>query len=189
MRRFAIFVLTALVVITVAPVTHATQVIYKSPRQLGQESALVVQGRVASVRSFWNPQRTKIFTETIVAVDASFKGQAGTTVSLLQLGGEVDGVRVSVHGALRWQLDEEVLLFLEPYSGGTYHVSGFSQGKYKIERDPRTGEPFVRQAAAEGIEFVSTPNGDPSVVKGTGDKVKVSDFIDYVFSGEKGGQR
>lgn len=189
MRRFAIYVLTALVVVTVAPVTHATQVIYKSPQQLGEESALVVQGRVASVRSFWNPQRTKIYTETIVAVDDTFKGRSASTVSLLQLGGEVDGVRVSVHGALNWRLGEEVLLFLEPYTGGSFHVSGFSQGKYEIERDPRTGEPFVRQAAAPGVQLVGGSGTDANTIKGTADKMKVSDFVDYAVGGAKGGQR
>ena len=188
MRRFAIYVLTAFVIVTVAPATHATQVIYKSPQQLGEESALVVQGRVASVRSFWNPQRTKIMTETIVAVDETFKGRAGETVSLLQLGGEVDGIRSSVHGALKWHAEEEVLLFLEPYVGDSFHVSGFSQGKYHIERDPRTNEPFIHQAGLGGIELVGAPLGGPATVKGSTDKVKVSDFIEHVLGG-KGGAR
>lgn len=188
MRRFAIYVLTALVFVTVAPVTHATQVIYKSPQQLGEESALVVQGRVASVRSFWNPQKTKIFTETIVAVDETFKGAPSRTVSLLQLGGEVNGVRTNVHGALRWRVDEEVVLFLEPYVEGNYHVSGFSQGKYNVVRDPQTGEPFIRQAALGGIELVGAPNDGPATIKGSSDKVRVSDFIENVLGG-KGGSR
>jgi hypothetical protein len=36
-------------------------------------------------------------------------------------------------------------------------VAGFSQGKFRIERDPETGEPFVRTQRAEGIQILGAP--------------------------------
>jgi hypothetical protein len=50
-------------------------------------------------------------------------------------------------------------LFLEPYTQGTFAVSGFSQGKFKIERDPYTGEAYIRRPALEGAQFVGVPDG------------------------------
>ena len=88
----------------------ATQVIYQTPQQLGEKSSLVVQGRVTAVESFWNDKGTKIFTRTTVSVQESFKGAGPSTVDILQLGGVVGTVKVTVHGALQWSEGEEVLV-------------------------------------------------------------------------------
>ena len=153
--------LACLLVAAAAPGT--TYVRELSAKQLGDQASAVVSGKVAGVRSFWNARHTKIFTEIAVQTEQTFKGSppAGGTVTLLQLGGVVDNVRVSVQGALAWQPGEEVLLFLEPSNPGRYQVSGFSQGKLPIERDPATGEVFVRQiplGAQDGVQAVQ-PGG------------------------------
>jgi hypothetical protein len=137
----------------------ATQVLYRTPRELGAESALVVRGEVVEVRSYWNEKRTKVFTSARVAVGETYKGGGVSTVDVVQLGGVVDNVKVTVHGALSWREGEEVVLFLEPYDGSSassaaFQVSGFSQGKFSVERDPRTGKEFVSRPEASGVELV-----------------------------------
>jgi hypothetical protein len=147
----------------------ATQIYHRTARELGQQSELVVRGKVTEVRSYWNDTHTKIFTETTVAADEAYKGQAGAVVRLTQLGGTVDNVKVTVSGALYWKQGEEVLLFLEPYSRGTYHVSGFSQGKFTIERDAKTGKAFVHQAPLGDVEVLgaaSNQSVSPAVQRG-----------------------
>ncbi len=123
-------------------IVDATQVVSLTPRQLGEQSELVVRGKVVDVRSFWNDKRTKIYTTTRIAVDESYKGSGSGMVDLLQMGGVVDDVKVTVHGALEWRTGEEVLLFLESPDGRSFQVSGFSQGKFNIKRNTRTGEAF-----------------------------------------------
>ena len=139
---------------------YATQIIHRSPKQMGQESPLVVQGKVSSVHSFWNEKQTKIFTETVIDIDQTFKGQTRRSAAILQLGGVVDNVRMTVHGALNWKQGEEVLLFLEEYDSDRYRVAGFSQGKFNIERDPATGEPFISRPAIEGSGVLGAPGKD-----------------------------
>ena len=153
----ATVVSTALIVLSPLAVC-ATQIYYRSVRELGSQSQLVVRGHVVGVRSYWNDRQTKIFTETTIATDESYKGKAGATVKLTQLGGTVGNMKVTVSGALYWRPGEEVLLFLEPYTAGTFHVSGFSQGKFTVERDPDTGEPFVRQADAGDVQMLGAPS-------------------------------
>ena len=141
---------------------RATQVIERTPQQLGEQSSLVVRGRVVAIESYWNANHTKIFTRTRVAVDQSYKGSATGTVDVVQLGGVVDGMRVTVQGATMWRENEEVVLFLEPYVAGSYQVAGFSQGKFDVERDPETGRAFIRRPATEGVQLMTTgPNGQP----------------------------
>jgi hypothetical protein len=127
----------------------ATEITYQSPRELGKQSTLVVLGTVSGVRSYWNEKKTKIFTEIDVSVEQGYKGQTPGSVKLLQLGGTVGNVRVHVSGALSWSPGEEALLFLQPSVQGSYQVSGFSQGKFPVERDPQTGKAFVKYVQPE----------------------------------------
>ena len=147
--------LIAALCLTIFPMaTLATKIIPMNPETLAQTATTVVRGTVTSVESYWNTTHSKIFTETVIAVDESYKGAPGAEVRLVQLGGEVDGVRVTVHGALFWDRGEEVVAFLEPYQGDRFHVVGFSQGKFKVERDPVTGRAFIHRPHQEGVELV-----------------------------------
>jgi hypothetical protein len=157
---------------------------------MGAESSDVVLGRVTSVQSYWNAQQTKIFTETVIAVDESYKGSGESTVRLVQLGGEVDGVRVTVHGALSWRSDEEVFLFLEPYQGETYHVTGFSQGKFDVERDPETGEVFIKRPAIEDVHLVGGAGDDVQTQRGVRiERVPLDRFVSQALGRRAGGEK
>lgn len=159
-----------------------TQIEYRSPTDLGRESSLVVRGRVTAVRSFWNTTGTKVFTEAMVIVDETYKGSRTGSVSVRQLGGVVGHVRVNVDGAPVWKEGEEVLLFLEPFDGASYQVAGFSQGKYTIERDPRTGEPFVRGPSLDEVELIIAP-GETPPGRETG-RMRLGSFIDRALRSE-----
>lgn len=143
-----------LALILSAPVVQATKIIQMNPERLAASASTVVRGTVTSVESFKNASGKKVFTETVIAVAESYKGSPGGQVRLLQLGGVVDGVKITVHGALHWTHGEEVVVFLEPYQGDSFHVAGFSQGKFQVERDPQTGRAFVMRPALEGVELV-----------------------------------
>lgn len=153
----------------------ATQVLFKSVEQMGEDASAVVMGTVVNVRSFWNDTRTKIFTSTVIAVEESYKGRPGGSVEVLQLGGTVDNVQVTAHGALRWTEGEEVVLFLEPATEGRYQVAGFSQGKFKVSRDPDSGTPYIMREPLDGAKMVGAPGGiDPTAAL---EKVSLDKFL------------
>lgn len=132
----------ALLVLCVAVADAAgTKLLYRSPKYLAAESTQIVRGRVSSVSSFWNDRHTNIFTEA----------------RILQLSGIVGHVNMRVEGALDWKESEEVLVFLEPGMPGTFNVAGFSQGKFAIERDPRTGRAFVHAPDLAGADVAGKP--------------------------------
>ena len=135
--------LISLPILTTSP--RASQIVQMTPREMGNESSVVVLGSVSGSSSYWNGTRTKILTETTIRVSEAYKGNAGPTVRIVQLGGVVGNVRVTVHGALVWRPGEEALLFLESNGNGAYRVTGFSQGRFLVERDPVTGEAYVKQ--------------------------------------------
>ena len=108
----------------------STQVQYRSIENRGAESALVVRGEVTGTGAYWNDARTRILTETTISVSERYKGSGPGELRLVQMGGVLDGVRMTVAGALAWQPGETVVRFLEDSLPGRYQVTGFSQGKY-----------------------------------------------------------
>jgi hypothetical protein len=136
---------------------HAATVLYASPQELGAESEIVILGRVESSESGWDDSRTKIITRTRIAVDETYKGNPPAAIDVVQLGGTVGTLRVTAHGAPVWKVGEEVLLFAEPHDAVHFRVSGYTQGKFGIERDPRTGEAFVRAPRMDGILLLGAP--------------------------------
>ncbi len=176
-QRASILGASLLVLVLLVSFSQATQIIYRSPKQMGDESSLVVLGKVARVRSYWNENRTKIFTETLVEIDEMFKGATVPNARIVQLGGVVGNVRMTVHGALRWKPGEEVLLFLEPYEQGTYQVSGFSQGKFAVERDPVTRKPYVKAPVFDGKQMLQVPAEGSAVQAPKETKVPLHRFV------------
>lgn len=175
-RNLSYSILTLLILVTAA---GGTQVLYQSLSELGRNSSAVVQGTVTDNRSYWNENHTKIFTETTVTVDEVFKGQPGGVVRVVQLGGTVDNIRVTAHGALRWRPGEEIVLFLEDFSSDSYQVAGFSQGKFQVERDPRTGAVSVMRSTLSGAELVGAP-GEKSA-DGEFQKMSLEKFMEEAF--------
>lgn len=163
-----------------AGAAFATQVITRSPQELARESSLIVDGRVTGVRSYWTPDRSRIMTEATVAVNATHKGAEAGTVRVEQPGGVVGNVRMTAHGALSWKRGEEVLLMLEPASPGAFQVAGFSQGKFTIERDARSGRTFVHRALPADGEGA----GAPAAATATSPRLTVEQFINQVLPRE-----
>jgi hypothetical protein len=177
MKKLMVFLTLGALVTGAAAAVMATQDIQRTPQELAQESVLIVEATVTGVRSYWNDDHSKIFTETTVAVASTYKGSGGTTVRVVQPGGVVGNVRITAHGALSWSRGEEVLLFLEPSVPGAFQVAGFSQGKYAVERDARTGRAFVQQALpADAGDAVATPS--------RAERVTVQQFMNQVLPQE-----
>jgi hypothetical protein len=161
--------------------TAATQVAYLTPQELGLQSDAVIRGKVLSVESFWNSSHTKVFTRARIAVDETYKGNPRSTVDLIQLGGVVGNVKVTVHGSPRWETGEEVLLFAEPRKAGDFQVTGFSQGKLKILRDPKTGQAYVRAQVEGGAELLAAPPGQQTATASGAEMVPVDEFVEHAL--------
>lgn len=171
----------SLLVAGVTATAFATQIAYLTPRELGQQSELVFRGKVVSVNSYWNDKHTKIFTRTRVAVDETYKGSSWAVVDVVQLGGTVGKVKVTVQGALQWNVGEEVLLFAEPYDTGSFQVSGFSQGKFGIKRNARTGTAYVQAPQAEGVTLLGAPSVQGLIQTSGTERVPLEAFVNQAL--------
>jgi len=178
----ALFVLTGVLALPVlTDLAQATQLLYRSPQDLAQEATLVFRGRVESTESYWNAQHTKIFTRTRVSVDETYKGSAGPAVDIVQLGGVVGTVKVTVQGALQWKPGEEVLVFAEAYDAGAYQVAGFSQGRFRVERDAATGVAYVDAPPLEDVSLVGAPSADAGRPSEPGGRATLEQFVNQAL--------
>jgi hypothetical protein len=161
--------------------TAATQVAYFAPQDLAQYSEAVVRGRVVSVDSYWNDRHTKMFTRTRIHVDETYKGNPQPVIDVIQLGGVVGNVKVTVHGSPQWEVGEEVLLFAEPYKAGDFQVAGFSQGKFRIIRDPKTGQAYVQAQVENETGLLGASPGQQRATVSRPEMVPVDEFVEQAL--------
>jgi hypothetical protein len=143
----------------------ATQMRHLDTRALVRGSDDIVVGTVEGVRSYWDAAHRHILTDVTVRVSETLKGAGGATLTLTQVGGEVDGMRYDIEGSPRFAPGEEALLFVWRDTRGRAQVNGLAQGKFDIRRDPATGVARVQRGLPGfGVRDVRTlalvPAGD-----------------------------
>ncbi|MBF0538747.1 MAG: hypothetical protein HQL03_10905 [Nitrospirae bacterium] len=111
---------------------------------LTRQSSLVVIGNVVDKSSYWNADRTTIYTGVSIAVKEVVRGnEAPQTLTLQYEGGEVGDIGLRVSDTPQFENGEDVLLFLKRLpsvvgersseAAQPFYVVGSGQGKYSIE--------------------------------------------------------
>lgn len=110
-----------------------------SIEEMVNQSDLIAIGSCTSARSVWVDRN--LVTLATISVAETLKGDAASQVTVVLPGGADANRRIPIAmtypGAPRITPGEDVLLFLvhEDELGGSYAVSGFSQGKFSIVKD------------------------------------------------------
>ncbi len=144
----------ALVAMLLAPGALATQVIGLDVEGLTRGSDAIVVGKVVRSHSRWTSDQRLIVTEVEVEIAESLKGAAGKSVVILQPGGVVGEIGQRVSGLARFQLGDEVLVFLERQGRRTFLVTGLAQGKFRIERSSDGQEAYAVPDDVAGAALV-----------------------------------
>lgn len=126
---------TPLLALAVLSPVYGTLVPRLSFEELVGQSAVVAHGRVASIRVVWDAGRENIWTHYQIVLDEALKGSPGRTVEIQEPGGELDGIRMEIIGAPRYELGEEVVVFAEPTPAGL-RTCGWGQGRFVVEGEP-----------------------------------------------------
>lgn len=103
--------------------------------QLAANSSDIISGEVLAKESWWNESETFIFTSVTIRVNELYKGALAvlSTVTVVVPGGKVGEVGLGVEHAARFEVGEEVIVFLTPLEDSTYRVTAWKQGKYTLE--------------------------------------------------------
>ena len=111
----------------------------------------IVVGSVVSVGSAWDLHHRRIISTIEVAIEETWKGgQTGNQrLTIVQPGGSVGDIEMSVGGMPSFSVGEKSLLFLRGQH--QYQVAGMSQGKRALRWD-RVGKQWFAEAPdSEGM--------------------------------------
>ena len=149
-RRFLwILFLCALALLAVA--ASATTLSRLKLEDLAQESTAVARLRCLGATSQWD--KGEIWTQTRFEVLQTEKGALPGIVTVRLLGGHVGHVHSHVDEVPAFRTGEEVYLFLWTREGEPYQVLGWSQGTFRIARNPQSGLEMVTQDSASVAIF------------------------------------
>lgn len=146
----------------------ATTLIRRSTEELTVLSEAVVQGRVTGIEAKWHEEHKFVYTYVTLEVDEVFKGSSvASTIVLEELGGAANGVTVTVPSVPEFELDEDVIVFLDVVNGN-YRCHGFNQGKFSVQSEG--GELRVTRPLEVEQTFNWSRDGelDSTVEAGTG---------------------
>ena len=124
---------------------QATQVPTMSLEQVVDQAEVIAEGRVVRSWSGWDAAHRYVWTHYEVEVDGVLAGAAGRRMVLSEPGGEADGVRMVVSGAVPYGMGEAVMVFAYRTPVGFWRTVGWQQGKYT-----RVGDAFVQGGQALG---------------------------------------
>jgi hypothetical protein len=149
-RRFLwILFIAALALLAVA--ASATTLSRLKLEDLAQESTAVARMRCLGATSQW--EQGEIWTETRFEVLQREKGALPAVVTVRLLGGNVGHLHSHVDEVPAFRAGEEVYLFLWARDGDPYQVLGWSQGTFRIARNPQSGLEMVTQDSASSAIF------------------------------------
>lgn len=154
MRTTVALSVLALVALLAVPASASTFV-NMSQHEMLRASAAVIEGQVLEVHSFWNDERTVIFTEALVQVREEVVGKTNATVVRVRTaGGTVNGYRIEAAGFPQFNRGQNTLLFLQPAEAGVYQVVGYRLGQYRITRD-RQGAELAVPTLEAGVQLLN----------------------------------
>ena len=145
-RRSLIALLLALLAVH-SPHRAAASLRAISDEALARSSAAAVQGRVVDVTAAWDADVDAIYTYVTLEVQHAW-GLDGTPARVVvkQLGGLVGDTAFVVGGQARFELGEEVLVFLDVRPRDrTLSVAGLEQGKWLVTGAADSAAAFTRE--------------------------------------------
>src|SRR5438067_2335432 len=131
-KTLPVYWLTCVLTIFGAAVASATTIVLPTDQQLVTKSPLIVEGHVVSSSPI--DVNGTIWTETILAVDRTLKGNAAGEITIRELGGEIDDRITKVFGAPEYIAGENVMAFLTPSRRGDYQTTDLYVGKFTQKR-------------------------------------------------------
>ena len=115
----------------------ATSIVRLSLEDTVAQAQWIVEADVVRNWCSWDSGHRFIWTHTELAVRAHWKGSVGSTITVSEPGGVVDGFTMNVGGMVRFTPGEHVVAFLYRTPIGLIRTVGLSQGKLRVDPQGR----------------------------------------------------
>ena len=117
-------------------------------------SSEVVRARVLSSRAEWSGDHRRLVTRVEVEILETWKGNAAARLTVVQPGGQRDGLVQHVSGVAALEPGQQAVLFLAR-TGPHHRVVGLAQGVYRVAPDSLQAEPRAMPASVEDLTLVA----------------------------------
>ena len=119
----------------------ASTVVRVDVGQLSQMAISIVGGRVINITPDKNPDNGYIYSDVTLQVSHAIPSHlAGRKYQFRMVGGELNGKRSHIAGMPRFEVGQDVVLFLNSRTAGVFGPTvGLWQGVFFVERDTATG--------------------------------------------------
>ncbi len=148
----------ALALCTVAPApARASLIVALDTPAMVERSDHIAVVDVASVTAAWDDKHERILTTIALDVVEVWKGPMtpAARLTIVQPGGTVGDMQMTVFGMTRFSPGERALVFLRGTpAAANVNVVGMAQGKRLLTREAVTGKWMVRAADPAGASFV-----------------------------------
>ncbi|MEM7164087.1 MAG: hypothetical protein AAF581_01410 [Planctomycetota bacterium] len=162
--------------ILLAPQATATTVVVVDADRLVRDASQIVHVRCRSCESYRNDDGL-IVTRYQFDVLETLKGTAVGTLECVQPGGRIGNLVTVVPGLMRYDAQQELILFLAPENANSdYRLPvGLDQGVYRIATDRGTGVRIARRDLS-GLHTLSPADGQPAAARAFPEGLPVADF-------------
>jgi len=160
--RLLLLLLLAAAALFIALSSQATIMQRLEIEELTRSSSDIFHGQILSTETYWNAERTRIYTGVRARINESLKGttRRGETIKVVQLGGEKDGVKMDYAGRPEFSTGESVVLFTTRNRNNELTVVALKQGKMKVE-----GQTVTRDFSGVTLLDRTKSNADLQPVK------------------------
>jgi hypothetical protein len=168
MNRKPVFIVSLIVALWAGGLAGATVVERKDLPGLVKSAEWILEGRCIK-KTVGLDRKGAIATYYTVDVTKGFRGAKDRdTVVFAFPGGELDGKGFVIAGMPTLAVNEESLLFVtEETHRGIRVPVGLGQGRFKLERDAKTGEKRLRQDLSN-LQYIDSATGKVVDMAGSG---------------------
>ena len=97
----------------------------------------MASGRIVREWTAWDSGHKYIWTHYQLRTSGVHKGAAGPMVEFAEPGGMADGMGMTIAGAVRYSVGDNVMVFLQRMPNGYLRTTGWGQGKYLVDGDSK----------------------------------------------------
>jgi hypothetical protein len=143
---------------------HASLVVALDLPTMVERADQVAVVDVGTVNAAWDDKHERILTTIDLSVVESWKGSMAPAshVKIVQPGGAVGDIQMTVFGMSQFSPGERALVFLRGAPTAA-SVVGMAQGKRLVRRDTATGRWMVHAPDRAGASFVLAPGTSKTV--------------------------
>jgi hypothetical protein len=143
LRKGILRIVAAAAIVGSVPSAEASMLRSMSLAELVNEADDIVVAKVLSVAAAWDPAHRRILSTIEVDVEETWKGSSESRhLTIVQPGGSVGDIEMTVHGMPTFSVAEKALLFLRRIAEREV-VVGMSEGKRALRWSPTSNQWFV----------------------------------------------